>query len=381
MGLPLLALAIAAFGIGTTEFVILGMLPDVAHSLQISIPQTGMLVSGYALGVVIGGPVLVVALARLPRKATLLCLVAIFIIGNFACAFAPGFRSLMVARVLTAFCHAAFFGTAVVVVSELVPVQRRTQAISLVFAGVTLANVLGVPFGTMLGQTAGWRSTFFAVALIGIGALVALQRWLPDLPADKSPQLMREFSTLRSRGIWIALGMSVLASISMFTLFTYVAPILQTVSGVLPERISGVLLLCGIALTLGNLAGGKLADWRLVPSLLGIFAALVVVLGVFSFTSGYTVAAICTLVTWSAIAFAASAPLQAYVVRQAKDAPRLASTLNIGAFNLGNAIGAWLGGKLIAAGWPMHDLPLVAALVAAAAFGATVYANASVPGK
>lgn len=373
--LPLFALAVAAFGIGTTEFVILGMLPDVAHDLGVSIPQAGMLVSGYALGVVVGGPLLVVLLDRMPRKRTLLVLVALFIAGNLACALAPGFGWLLAARVLTAFCHAAYFGVAIVVVTELAPPQRRTRAISLVFAGVTLANVLGVPFGTMLGQTAGWRSTFFAVALIGAGAFVALQRFLPETATRRAGGIGREFAALRSKGVWVALLMSVLSSVSMFTMFTYVTPILTTVTGILPERVSGVLLICGLALTAGNLIGGRLADWRLLPSLIGIFAVLIAVLAVMSYAVVHVVPAIVTLAAWSMVAFAASAPLQAYVVNEAGAAPSLASTLNVGAFNLGNAIGAWVGGVFIAQGGSMQWLPLWAAGVAVLALALTVYAN------
>ena len=373
MNLPLLALAVAAFGIGTTEFVIMGLLPEVATDLGVTIPAAGMLVSAYALGVAVGGPVLAVATARLPRKTTLAWLMALFILGNIGCALAPSYGWLMAARVLTSFCHAAFFGIGAVVATQVVEPHKRAQAMSMMFAGLTLANVLGVPLGTLLGQQTGWRSTFWAVSVIGVLAMAAVLRWVPVLRQTLSGSALGEFRLLRHKQVWIALGMSMLASASMFTMFTYITPILRDVTGIAPQNVSYVLLLCGVGLTIGNLLGGRLADWRLMPSLMCIFAAIAVVLAAFSVTSQWVWPAVTTLVLWGVVSFATGAPLQVRVVSQAGDAPSLASTLNIGAFNLGNALGAWLGGSAIAAGWSLRTLPLLAAGVTLGALALTLY--------
>ena len=373
MNLPLFALAVAAFGIGTTEFVILGLLPEVAQDLAVTIPAAGMLVSAYALGVAVGGPILAVATARLPRKTTLAWLMALFILGNVGCALAPNYQWLMVARVATAFCHAAFFGIGAVVAGSVVEPHKRAQAMSLMFAGLTLANVLGVPLGTLMGQHLGWRSTFWAVAVIGVLAIGAVLRWVPNLRHTLSGSALGEFRVLRNKPVWLALALSVGASTSMFTVFTYIAPILRDVTGVSPQNVSGVLLLCGVGLTIGNLLGGRLADWRLMPSLIGIFSVLAVVLAAFHFTSAWLWPSVATVVLWGLVSFSAGTPLQARVISQAGDAPSLASTLNIGAFNLGNAIGAWLGGAVITAGGSLQSIPLVAACVTLCALALAVY--------
>ncbi len=373
MNLPLLALAIAAFGIGTTEFVIMGLLPEVATDLGVTIPAAGMLVSAYALGVAVGGPFLAVATAKLPRKTTLAWLMGLFILGNIGCALAPDYGWLMAARVLTSFCHAAFFGIGAVVATQVVAPHKRAQAMSMMFAGLTLANVLGVPLGTLLGQHTGWRSTFWAVSVIGVLAMAAVLRWVPALRQALSGSALGEFRVLRHTQVWLALGMSMLASTAMFTMFTYITPILRDVTGIAPQNVSYVLLLCGVGLTIGNLLGGRLADWRLMPSLMCIFAAIAVVLATFSATSQWVWPAVATLVLWGVVSFATGAPLQVRVVSQAGDASSLASTLNIGAFNLGNALGAWLGGAAIAANWSLRSLPLLAAGVALAALALTLF--------
>lgn len=373
MNLPLLALAIAAFGIGTTEFVIMGLLPEVATDLGVTIPAAGMLVSAYALGVAVGGPFLAVATAKLPRKTTLAWLMGLFILGNIGCALAPDYGWLMAARVLTSFCHAAFFGIGAVVATQVVAPHKRAQAMSMMFAGLTLANVLGVPLGTLLGQHTGWRSTFWAVSVIGVLAMAAVLRWVPALRQALSGSALGEFRVLRHTQVWLALGMSMLASTAMFTMFTYITPILRDVTGIAPQNVSYVLLLCGVGLTIGNLLGGRLADWRLMPSLMCIFAAIAVVLATFSVTSQWVWPAVATLVLWGVVSFATGAPLQVRVVSQAGDASSLASTLNIGAFNLGNALGAWLGGAAIAANWSLRSLPLLAAGVALAALALTLF--------
>ena len=284
MPLPLLALAIAAFGIGTTEFVIMGLLPNVARDLAVSIPAAGMLVSGYALGVTIGAPILAIVTAKMPRKQALMSLIGVFIVGNLLCAIAPGYWVLMGARIVTAFCHGAFFGIGSVVAADLVAPNRRAQAIALMFTGLTLANVLGVPLGTALGQAAGWRATFWVVTLIGLLAAAALQVCLPKHIEMRETSILREFDVLKNPQVLMVLGISVLASASLFSVFTYITPILEDVTGFSPHAVTLVLLLFGLGLTVGSTLGGKLADWKVLRSLLSFLLAIVVILTVFAAT-------------------------------------------------------------------------------------------------
>ena len=372
MPLPLLALAVAAFGIGTTEFVIMGLLPDVARDLSVSIPAAGMLVSAYALGVTIGAPIVAIAIANVPRKQALMRLIGIFIVGNLLCALAPNYSILMAARIVTAFCHGAFFGIGSVVAAGLVAPNRRAQAIALMFTGLTLANVLGVPLGTALGQIAGWRTTFWAVTAIGVLAAAALQVCLPAKIEMQKASLVHEFGVLKNPQVLMVLGMSVLASASLFAVFTYITPILEDVTGFSPHEVTFVLLLFGLGLTVGSTLGGKLADWKLMRSLLTFLASIAVVLAVFSLTMHEPIAAMATIFVWGILAFAIVPPLQMLIVNRASDAPNLASTLNQGAFNLGNAGGAWIGGVAISAGAPLTALPWVGVATAFAALGLTL---------
>ncbi len=367
MPLSLLALAVAAFGIGTTEFVVMGLLPDVARDLTVSIPDAGLLVSGYALGVVIGAPLLAILTAKLPRKATLVGLMGLFIAGNVLCALAPSYGLLMAARIVTAFCHAAFFGIGSVVAADLVPRNKRAQAIALMFAGLTLANVLGVPAGTALGQWLGWRSTFWAVVGIGFAALLALGLLLPGRIPMKQSRIFAEFRVLGEAQVLYAMVISVLCSASLFSVFTYISPLLSTVTGLSASAITGALLLFGVGLTAGNMLGGRLADWRLMPSLIGTLIVLLGVLLAFIATSHSPVPALITLVIWGVLAFALVPLLQLRVVDSAHRAPNLAATLNQGAFNLGNAIGAAIGAVAITHGIAYQHLPLVGAGLAAVA--------------
>ena len=371
MPLPLLALAVAAFGIGTTEFVIMGLLPDVARDLAVSIPAAGMLVSAYALGVTIGAPIVAIAIANVPRKAALMRLIGIFIVGNLLCALAPNYTILMAARIVTAFCHGAFFGIGSVVAAGLVAPNRRAQAIALMFTGLTLANVLGVPLGTALGQIAGWRATFWAVTGIGVLAAAALWVCLPAKIEMQRASLVHEFSVLKDPQVLMVLGMSVLASASLFSVFTYITPILEDVTGFTPHAVTFVLLLFGLGLTVGSTLGGKLADWKLMRSLLGFLASIGVALAVFAAAMHEPIAAMATIFVWGILAFAIVPPLQMLIVNRASHAPNLASTLNQGAFNLGNAGGAWLGGVAISVGAPLTSLPWLGVAMAVAALALT----------
>lgn len=364
MPVSLLALALSAFAIGTTEFVIMGLLPEVAGDLQVSIPSAGWLISGYALGVAIGAPIMALLTAKLPRKKTLLLLMVIFIFGNIMCALGYSYNFLMLARIITALCHGAFFGIGAVVAANLVPPNRRASAVALMFTGLTLANVLGVPLGTALGQALGWRSTFWAVAVIGVLSLLALYSKLPSVKDEAPTDLKKELAALRGGGIWLSLLMTVAFAASMFALFTYIAPLLTEVTGVSSHGVSWTLLLMGVGLTLGNILGGRLADWRLPLTLTCTFLVIACFAALFSWTSHSMVPAEITLSLWAAAAFAAVPALQINVVTYGKKAPNLVSTLNIAAFNVGNAIGAWVGGVVIAQGLGLTSVPLAAAGIA-----------------
>ncbi|MEQ7920826.1 MFS transporter [Xanthomonas sp. WHRI 1810A] len=372
MPLSLLILALSAFAIGTTEFVIMGLLPEVATDLGVSIPGAGWLVTGYALGVAIGAPFMAMATSRLARKTALITLMAIFIIGNLLCAVAADYNILMFARIVTALCHGAFFGIGSVVAAGLVPANRRASAVALMFTGLTLANVLGVPLGTALGQFAGWRSTFFAVTVIGVLALIGLIRYLPTRRDEEKIDMRAELGALKGAGIWLSLSMTALFSASMFALFTYVAPLLGDVTGVSPKGITWTLLLIGLGLTVGNIIGGKLADRRLAATLIGVFIAMAVISTALSWTSVALIPTEITLFLWATATFAAVPALQINVVTFGKDAPNLVSTLNISAFNIGNALGAWIGGTVIEQGFGLTRVPLAAAALAVVALLVTL---------
>jgi len=364
MPISLLALALSAFAIGTTEFVIMGLLPNVALDLQVSIPLAGWLISGYALGVAIGAPIMAVLTAKLPRKITLLLLMVIFIVGNVMCSLSYSYGFLMLARVITALCHGAFFGIGAVVAANLVAPNRRASAVALMFTGLTLANVLGVPLGTALGQALGWRSTFWAVSIIGIVSLFALYKNLPDKKEEEATDLRKEIAALASVGLWLSLSITMLFSAAMFAMFTYIAPMLTDITGITPHGVSWTLLLIGVGLTVGNVLGGRLADWRLGTSLTLTFIFIAVFSVLFSWTSVHVVAAEITLFIWAMVAFAAVPALQINVVIYGKNAPNLVSTLNIAAFNVGNALGAWVGGVVIARGMGLPIVPLAAGMLA-----------------
>jgi DHA1 family inner membrane transport protein len=352
----LLSLAAAAFAIGTSEFVIMGLLPDVAADLAVSIPKAGLLVTGYAMGVVIGAPILAVLTAKFSPRPTLIGLAALFTLGNLLCALAPGYDTLMAARVLTALSHATFFGVGSVVAATLVAPAQRSQAIALMFTGLTLANVLGVPAGRLIGHAFGWRMSFVAVVIIGALAVAALAQLLPRRIAAQQGGIMREFTALKDARVVMALLTSVLCSASLFCVFTYIAPILTQVSGFSPAAIAPILLLFGVGLTIGSTLGGRLGDRRLVPSLLLVMGLNGVVLAAMHWLSGTPATMVAVLFVWGILGFSLVPLLQTLIVQYAAAAPRLASTLNQGAFNLGNAVGAWSGSRLLEGGVPLSDL-------------------------
>ncbi|GGP27378.1 MFS transporter [Silvimonas amylolytica] len=375
MYLALLALAAAAFGIGTTEFVIMGLLPEVAKDFGVSTPAAGMLISGYAIGVTIGAPILAIVTAKWPRKQALVGLMGLFILGNALCALAPGYYTLMAARVITAFCHAAFFGIGSVVAADLVPQNKRAQAVALMFTGLTVANIVGVPFGTALGHVLGWRAPFWAVVGIGVMAATALTVWLPHVPTPKGDGILGEFRKIVDTQTQLALLTSTLASVSMFSVVTYIAYILLDVTGFTSTQESWVLLLFGAGITVGGLVGGRLADWKLMRGMAITFFMLALILAVFSWACHYKIPTLVVVFLWGMFSFAVVPAAQVRVIDKAHGAPNLAPTLNQGAFNLGNASGAWLGGAMIGAGYPLSDLPWLGAAVALVAMGVVVFSG------
>lgn len=365
----LYALTAGAFGIGVTEFVIMGILLEVSLDLGVSIPAAGLLISGYALGVVVGAPVMTVLTGRWPRKTTLLALMVIFTLGNTACALAPNYETLMVARVVTAFAHGTFFGVGSIVATGLVAPDKKASAIAIMFTGLTVANILGVPFGTWLGQALGWRATFWAVTAVGVLALVVLGRYVPRDQATPEVSDWRNDLRVLARGpVLIGLLTTVLGFGGTFTVFTYIAPILTQVSGFAESAVSPILLVFGAGLVAGNLIGGRLADRHLARAVLGTLLILAAVMGLMAFAIHDRILAIVFVGLLGAAAFATVPPLQMWVLSKAEGAGQsLASSFNIGAFNLGNAIGAWLGGFTLDHGLGLGDLPWIAALVPLAA--------------
>ncbi|MCP3168749.1 MFS transporter [Myxococcus qinghaiensis] len=365
MPLALFALTAGAFGIGVTEFVIMGLLLEVGTDLGVSISTAGLLISGYALGVVAGAPVLTVLTGRWSRKHVLLGLMVIFTLGNVFCALAPTYGTLMAARVLTALSHGTFFGVGSVVATGLVPADKRASAIAIMFTGLTVANILGVPLGTWLGQSLGWRSTFWAVALIGVLAVAVIALFVPrDEVAPEASDWRADLRALGRRPVLLGLLTTVLGFAGVFTVFTFIAPLLTRLSGFSPSAVSPILLVFGGGLVVGNLVGGKLADRRLVPAILGTLAVLALVLFGMTFVLHDRVLTVIAVGLFGAAAFATVPPLQMWVLEKAEGAGQsLASSLNIGAFNLGNALGAWFGGVIIDRGPGLGAVTWVSALV------------------
>ncbi len=368
----LLALTAAAFGIGTTEFIIMGLLPQLATDFSISIPKAGTLVSGYALSVTCGSPVVAVALGKMDRRRALLMLMSLFTVGNALCALAPGFGVLLGARILTALCHGSFFGIASVLAANIVPRGVRAQAIALMFSGLTLANILGVPVGTALGLAFGWRAAFWALVPIGLLA-IALLVWLIPSQTPEPSHLMQELRAVLKPSVQIVLTLSTLSSVAMFCVLTYIAPILEFATHLSPHAVTWVLVVFGVGITIGNLFGGWLSDRRQMPVILGGMTLLILTFLLMPAAVPYRVPAILSVFTWGLIHFAAAAPFQARIVEKAQS-PNLASVLNQSAFNFGNALGASLGGLALTHGLSYGQLPYVSAAVASLALVAGLVA-------
>ena len=378
MPIALLALTVGAFGIGTTEFVLMGLLQQVAGDLHVSIAAAGLLISGYAMGVAVGAPLLTLATRRLPRKTVLLALMAIFTLGNLACAMAPNYGWLMAARVVTALAHGTFFGVGAVVATGLVAPERRASAIAIMFTGLTAATIFGVPAGAWLGLHQGWRATFWVVSLIGVLAFAVLAMFVPHKKsAETLPALREELAVLRSPQVLLGLAMTVVGYAGVFVVFTYVQPLLNRLTGLSDGAVSAVLLLFGGGMAVGNLLGGRLADRGVMRAAIWTLAALALVLASLQFAIGHVVPAVVFFGVLGVASFATVAPLQMRVLDKASGAGQnLASSLNIAAFNLGNAVGAWVGGLTIEHGPGLAALGWVAAALTLLGLGIALWSRA-----
>lgn len=362
---PLLALATGAFGIGVTEFAPMGMLPGIAADLGVSIPAAGLLVSAYALGVLIGAPLMTLTTGRIPRRQLLIGLMAIFTLGNLMSALATDYTSLLIARVVTSLNHGAFFGVGALVAASVVAPDRRAGAVAAMFMGLTLATIGGVPLATWFGELLGWRQAFWGIAGLGLLTMAALWFALPNVALPPSDGVLAEIRVLGRPPVLAALGLTVVGSGAMFTVFTYIAPILASETHGSTAFITAMLVLFGVGLTLGNLWGGKAADKSIDRTLIASLSLLILVLLAFTVLMRWPLPAAVAILLWGIASFALVPPLQMRVMDAAKDAPNLASAVNIGAFNLGNALGAALGGAVISAGLGYPAISLAGAGMAA----------------
>lgn len=351
MPLALLALAVVAFGIGTTEFATMGLLPQIADGIDVSVPQAGNVVSAYALGVVVGAPILTGIGARIPHKRLLLLLTGLFVIGNVASALAPTFGTLFAARFLAGLPHGALFGVGAVVASRLVAPDRAARAVSKMFLGLTVANIVGVPLVTALGQHLGWRSAYGAVGVIGLIALAALAAFVPHQPRGQQSGIRHELRAMGNRQVAMGLITAVVGFGGFFAVYSYLVPMLTHLTGISGTSITWVLALYGVGMTLGTLIAGPLTDRALRPTLYAGLILLTAGLVTFYFTVHSTVPALLTITFIGAMGSLITTPVQMLLMAKAKNAPTMAAASNHSAFNLANAGGAWLGGLVISAGW------------------------------
>lgn len=362
---PLLALAIGAFAIGTTEFSPMGFLPQIAENLNISIPTAGMLITAYALGVMIGAPIMTLWFGQFSRRKALILAMAIFTIGNILAAIAPNYWGLMAARILTSLNHGVFFGIGSIVAISVVPKDKQASAVATMFMGLTIANIGGVPFATWVGQNIGWRMSFAAIAILGIITMFSLWKALPEGTVGQRPNVKAELQVLTRKPVLLALLTTVLSSGAMFTLYTYIAPMLQNITHASPMFITGMLVLIGIGFSIGNHLGGKFADRSLTKTLTGFLILILVMMLIFPILAQTQIGAAIALVIWGTATFAVVPPLQMRVMSVAHEASGLASSVNIGAFNLGNALGAAAGGAVLSLGMSYAAVSMVGAFLAA----------------
>ncbi|QHW32289.1 MFS transporter [Paenibacillus rhizovicinus] len=345
--LPLLSLTIGAFAIGMTEFVIMGILPNVAQDLNVSISAAGQLITMYALGVAVGAPILTMLTHKIPQKQLLCFLMGLFILGNAISVIAPNYAVLMGARMLTALTHGTFFGVGAVIASSLVPPDKRAGAVSMMMAGLTISNIIGVPLGTFIGQHMGWRASFGTIAIMGVITLIGIMIFIPKLKQEKSAPIRQQIAALANRRLQLFLCIAVLGNAGLFAIFTYITPLLVKVTGFAEHNVTWILVLFGCGVTIGNMVGGKLADWKLMPTILGLYFIICIILALFTFTVHNQIAAVVTIFLWGAASFAVFPGMQVRIMGLAKSAPALASTTSHSAGNLGNATGAFIGGAVI----------------------------------
>ncbi|MBN8914882.1 MAG: MFS transporter [Rhizobiales bacterium] len=372
INLPLVALAIGAFGIGVTEFSPMGMLPIIASDLGVSIPAAGLLVSAYAFGVLVTAPIMTLAFASMPRRRLLVLSMGIFTVGNLISAFADGYWMLLAGRIVTSFNHGAFFGVGAVVAASVVPADKRAGAVAAMFSGLTIATIGGVPLAAWVGEAVGWRMAFFGIAVIGAIAMVAVRLSLPPLEVQGESDMRAELKVLMRGPVLAALLLTVVSSSAMFTVFTYIAPILQVETGAASGFVTAMLVVYGLGLALGNWLGGRFADRSLDGTLIGSLTAVAVLLVLFVPGMRSHLATVPLVFLWGIASFALVPPLQMRVVHEASEAPHLASAMNIGAFNLGNALGAALGGAVIDAGLGYPAVSLAGAGTALAGLAFTL---------
>ncbi|MFW2103994.1 MFS transporter [Acinetobacter guillouiae] len=365
LNFPLLALAIGAFAIGTTEFSPMGFLPQIAENLNISIPTAGMLITAYALGVMIGAPFMTLWFGRFPRRKALILAMIIFTIGNILAAIAPNYWSLMAARILTSLNHGVFFGIGSIVATSVVPKDKQASAVATMFMGLTIANIGGVPLATWVGQNIGWRMSFAAIALLGVITMLSLWKALPEDKASQRPDVKAELKVLTRLPVVLALLTTVMSAGAMFTLYTYIAPSLQNITHASPMFITLMLVLIGIGFSIGNYLGGKFADLSLTKTLTSFLLLLMVSMLLFPILAQTQIGAALALIVWGAAAFAVVPPLQMRVMSVAHEAPGLASSVNIGAFNLGNALGATAGGAVLSMGMSYAAVSIAGAVLTA----------------
>lgn len=378
--LSLLCLTLGAFAIGMTEFIIMGLLPNVAHDLGVSIPQAGQLITSYALGVAIGAPVLTVFTHKLPQKQLLIILMCIFIFGNAVSVIAPTYTLLIIARVLTAFAHGTFLGVGTIIASRLVKPEKRAGAVSVVLAGLTVANIIGVPFGTFIGQQLGWRASFGAITLLGIVSLFGIIRFIPVIVQQETANLREQVRGLLNPQVLLILLTGALGCGSLFSLFTYITPMLENITGFAEHSVTWILVLFGVGVTLGNIAGGKLADWKLMPSLMVNFAVLAVVISMLTLTLHHPALTIINIFLWGIAAFGIMPGIQLRIMNLAHKAPLLATTSSHSALNLGNAAGAYLGGVAISS-FGLSYIPWLSAGLAVLALAGAWLSYASTSGR
>ncbi|WP_336774952.1 MFS transporter [Paenibacillus sp. MMO-58] len=345
--ISVLSLTVGAFAIGMTEFVIMGILPNVASDLNVSISAAGQLITMYALGVAVGAPIMTILTSRIPQKKLLCILMLLFILGNGLSVIAPNYAVLMIARMITALTHGTFFGVGAVIASKLVRADKQAGAVSIMMAGLTIANIIGVPIGTYIGQNWGWRASFGAIAVMGVLALIGIIIFIPKLKLSKQVSVLKQLSAIARPKLLVYLLIAALGNAGLFAVFTYITPLLTDITGFAEHNVTWILILFGIGVTVGNIVGGKLADWKLMPSILGLYLTIAVVLAIFTFTVHNEIAAVITIFLWGAASFAVFPGLQVRIMSLAQSAPALASTSSHSAGNLGNASGAFIGGWVI----------------------------------